>query len=156
MLKFISVVFFLAVLSACTHAPMSSPTNDPEMTSQDWSQSSIDIRYSRRHSDRRLTLEGNPQGVHGNSLVDGSQLKQCQIDKSRYQEFLTKVKSFVTQRRSIASTTSSGTPADCRAPYTIVLKNQKDTFQIQGCRIQDEGAFSHLVQEGEFLIYRQK
>jgi hypothetical protein len=92
--------------------------------------------------------------------MDGAQLKQCQIDTARYQEFLTKVRSFVSQRRAIASTASSQPSSqslsDCRAPYTITLKNQKDTVQIQGCRVQDEGAFSHLVQEGEFLIYRQK
>lgn len=154
MLKFISIFAFVAVASSCSHAPTAKSETDAN--SQNWSDTAIDIHYVLRHSDRRLTLEAGTQGIHGKSLVDGTQLKQCQIDASRYQEFLTKVRNFMTQRRSIASTPTPGNSTDCRAPYTIVLKNQKDTLQIQGCRTQDEGAFSHLVQDGEFLIYRQK
>lgn len=154
MLKFIPFLILVATATACSHAPTTQSNGD--MAQQDWSQTSVDIHYVLRHSDRKLTLESDVKGVHGKSLVDGSQLRQCQVDAKRYQDFIAKVRNFVAQRRSIASTPSSTSPADCRAPYSILLKNQKDTVEIHGCRTQDEGAFSHLVQEGEFLIYRQK
>jgi hypothetical protein len=147
MQKLITFITLMAAACACSHAPTHSSQNDSN--AQDWAQASVEIHYVLRHSDRRLTLESDANGVHGKSLVDGTQLKQCQVDAARYQEFVSKVRNFVSQRRSLAS-------SDCRAPYTITLKNQKDTVQVQGCRTQDEGAFSHLVQEGEFLIYRQK
>ncbi|MFL5811939.1 MAG: hypothetical protein ACJ763_00045 [Bdellovibrionia bacterium] len=147
MQKLMTFLILMAAACGCSHAPT---TNTPSNSNaQDWAQATVEIHYVLRHSDRRLTLESDAQGVHGKSLVDGTQLKQCQVDAVHYQEFVSKVRNFISQRRSLAS-------ADCRAPYTITLKNQKDTLQIQGCRTQDEGAFSHLVQEGEFLIYRQK
>jgi hypothetical protein len=162
MLKSVSLFIFTSILgatlsamfSACSHTPVQTAQTSSE--AQDWSHASVDIHYVLRHSDRRITLEADEKGVHGKSLMDGAQLKQCQIDATRYLDFITKVRNFISQRRTIASTASSQISPDCRAPYTITLKNQKDTMQIQGCRIQDEGAFSRLVQEGEFLIYRQK
>lgn len=154
MLKSIPFLILLVAASSCSHAPMEK--SDNSLAQQDGSPTTIEIHYVLRHSDRKITIESDSNGVHGKSLVDGAQLKQCQIDATRYQDFIGKVKNFISQRRSIASTNSTTPPTDCRAPYTILLKNQKDTTQIQGCRTQDEGAFSHLVQEGEFLIYRQK
>lgn len=154
MLKFIPFLTLVLAAASCSHAPTNS--SESSFAQQDGSETTIDIRYVLRHADRRLTLESDSKGIRGKSLVDGAQLKQCQIDATRYQDFVGKVKNFITQRRSIASTPATTSPTDCRAPYTILLKNQKDTLQIQGCRTQDEGAFSHLVQEGEFLIYRQK
>jgi hypothetical protein len=151
MQKLMTFLTLMAAACACSHAPTTNTPGDSNSPngSQDWRQASVDIHYVLRHSDHRLTLESDSHGVHGKSLVDGTQLKQCQIDATHYQEFVSKVRNFISQSRTPAS-------SDCRAPYTITLKNQKDTLQVQGCRTQDEGAFSHLVQEGEFLIYRQK
>jgi hypothetical protein len=153
--KLISILLItMATFTGCSHAPASKP--NPDSVAQNSNGTSVEIRYILRHTDRNLKLEADQNGIHGQSLVDGSQLKQCEIDALRYQNFVTKVRNFLTERRSLASVSPVEKSVDCRAPYTITLKNQKDTIQFQGCRTQDEGAFSHLVQEGEFLIYRQK
>jgi hypothetical protein len=157
MKPFYLVLLLAWVASSCSHAPTSLSKTDSTPASADWEQTSVDIHYVLRHSERRLLIEADQQNVRGLSSVEGSQLKHCQIDVSRYQQFLTKAKDFVQHQRTLASTPTPAAPSpDCRAPYTIVLKNPKDTVQIHGCRTKDEGAFSHLVQDGEFLIYRQK
>jgi hypothetical protein len=142
------------IASGCAHAPHSDSISS-DAPSSDWKTTSIEIQYKLHNTQRKLMILPDTQGVHGRSIVDGSQLKQCQIDATRYQDFLSKVRSFMDHQRVPASAQNAMT-AECRAPYKIVLKNPKDTAALEGCRLSDEGAFSHLVQEGEFLIYRQK
>jgi hypothetical protein len=154
MLKTIPLFILIFIASACSHGPKPQPDQN-SVPSNDWTQTSIEIRYSLRHANRKIILEADQNHVQGESLVDGSPLKRCQVNIPQYQEFLTKIRDFIARRRSVASAPSENS-SDCRAPYSIQLKTPNDTLQLQGCRIHDEGAFSHLVQDGEFLIYRQK
>jgi hypothetical protein len=150
-----SKVFLILALIAtgCAHAPPVSSSRD-EAPQIDWKTTSVEIQYKLHNTQRKLVISSDTQGVHGQSMMDGAQLKLSQIDALRYQDFLTKIQSFMDHQRAPASTQSAKGMLECRAPYKIVLKNRRDTVNLEGCRLSDEGAFSHLVQEGEFLIYR--
>lgn len=155
---FSTLAFAVIGASGCSHAPLDSSSSNSSPTV--WTHTSVDIHYMLGHSHRQLLIEADAAEIHARCLHDGNQLKQAKLDPPRYQDYLSKVRDFVDKRRSVASDTLTPPQADCRDPYTITLKNTKDIAQvpteIHGCRMKDEGAFSHLVQDGEFLIYRQK
>lgn len=127
-------------------------------------QTSIDIRYHLGHSHRHLQMHVEPKDtslVTAQITVDGSVLKESHLNAQRYSSFISKVRNFVDKRRSLASSTPPPNGGECHDPYQVEIKNglkkdqadRVDTLKVEGCRIQDEGAFSHLINEGEFLIY---
>jgi hypothetical protein len=152
---------FLCMISlwGCAGKPtMSEDSKGPLVTLA--AQTSIDIRYHLGHSHRHLKMHVSPTDpsvIEAQMKVDGAVLKEINISAERYSAFISKVKDFVEKRRSLANTNPQSNPNDCHDPYEVVVENPQaksgDTLKVDGCRIQDEGAFSRLVNEGEFLIY---
>lgn len=112
--------------------------------------STVDISYVLGHSRRRLVTWARNDGFGGQMLMDHQILREKEIDQSHYSEFFGKAEGFVrTPRRKLAED-------KCRTPFTVTIRIGSETQSLQGCRGSDDGALSHLVRDGEFLIYSNK
>ena len=153
------LVALIAAASGCStsrpqaDAGVGPPSDAPSHAAL--SDSSIDISYVLGHSHRRFVAWGKKEVSGGQTLLDHQVLRESTIDHARYSDFLAKAEQFVnTPRRHPAD---QGAPDEtCRTPFTVTLRIGSDTQIMQGCRGEDDGALSHLVRDGEFLLYSAK
>lgn len=149
--KTFAALTILAGTLGCSSAPHSA---DP------WKETSVRIEYVLGHSHRRIVMEPKNSEIQAESFLEAKSLKRATIDAAHYQTFLTQLKSFVDQHQTRLATGGDPspvrTPTECSAPYTVTVITSNRIIKLDGCRQQDQGAFSHLIQNGEFLIYSQK
>jgi hypothetical protein len=119
--------------------------------------SSIDITYVLGHSHRRFVAWSKNDACGGQTLVDHQILRESGIDRGHYTEYFNKVEQFVSTPHRKPAEQGAPLPADdaCRTPFTVTLRLGSETKIVQGCRGADDGALSHLVRDGEFLLYAQ-
>ena len=126
--------------------------------------SSVDISYVLGHSHRRFVAWAKNESYGGQTLLDHQIFRESGIDRHHYSEYFGKVEQYVnTPRRKPADQGVAGqqsTPVQgddtCRTPFTVTLRVGADTKVLQGCRGADDGTLSHLVRDGEFLLYSNK
>lgn len=158
-------VCFLALGMGCTtprgtsargeHHSVSSQGIDREALKD----STVDISYVLGHSRRRLVAWARNDTFAGQTLMDHQILRESKIDRRHYSEFFGKAEQFVsTPRRKPATQTPPDEKegAACRTPFTVTVRVGNETQTLQGCRGEDNGALSHLVRDGEFLLYSKK
>lgn len=159
-LPVVCIAFILSTaFTGCSEkAPLADSKND-QLSTQEVLQTEIDIHYHLGHAHRRLWIHASPTDPTiwvAQVTVDGAVLKESKIDAKRGAGYISKIRDFVEKRRALASGAATAS-TDCHDRYQVSIKFpqtiQKDTLKAEGCRIQDEGSFSHLVNEGEFLIY---
>lgn len=169
-LKAFAMIWCLATVSGCaTHPakPDDSHGNPVDARAQtELSDSSVDISYVLGHSHRRFVAWARSESFGGQTLLEHQILRESGIDRHHYTEFLSKVEQFVSTPlrkpadQGAAAATRPSTPPQsgnqCRTPFTVTLRIGTDTKTLQGCRGADEGALSHLVRDGEFLLYSNK
>jgi hypothetical protein len=124
------------------------------LSGEAYSDSSVDISYLLGHSHRRLTAWGKKDAFEGQAYMDHQILREGSIARNHYVEFLAKVEQFVNSphRRPAEEQADPG----CRSPFIVTLRIGTVTRVIQGCRGTDDGALSHLVRDGEFLLYSSR
>lgn len=170
-LAFAMTGFLAAAASGCaTHAVKPDTGNVVDAHAlAELSDSSVDISYVIGHSHRRFVAWAKHDSFGGQTLFDHQILRESGIDRHHYSEFLNRVEQFVSTplRKPAdlgAAAAVAGAPAatpsqsddSCRTPFTVTLRIGTDTKTLQGCRGADEGALSHLVRDGEFLLYSNK
>jgi hypothetical protein len=126
-----------------------------ELTTEARRDSSIEISYLLGRSHRRIVARAKQENYSGQAYLDRQLLHEGSIDRAHYSEFFGKVEKFIAApHRKPAE--AAQLDDSCRTPFTVNLRVGKDTRTLQGCRGEDEGALSHLVREGEFLLYSKK
>jgi hypothetical protein len=111
--------------------------------------SSIDITYVQGHDRFRFAAESRNEQAVAKSIQEQRVVKETEVDRKEYLEFLDHVSKFVAAPKLPA-------PGEaCRAPFTVSVRIGNDTQQIHGCRSTDDGALGRLVRRGEFLLYSQ-
>jgi hypothetical protein len=123
--------------------------------------SAVDISYVLGHSRRRLVAWARNESFGGQALLDHQILRESEVDRSRYSAFFGKAEALVSApKRKPAQQGAAGSGADdndsCRTPFTVTVRVGSKSQTLQGCRGEDDGALSHLVREGEFLLYSSK
>jgi hypothetical protein len=119
--------------------------------------STVDISYVLGHSRRRLVAWARNDSFGGQTLMDHQILRETEIDRRLYSEFFSKAEQFVSApRRKPAEQNPSDEKDSCRTPFTVKVRIGAETQTLQGCRGEDDGALSHLVRDGEFLLYSKK
>lgn len=152
----------LAGPGCATHRPLPEPgavLSADELTKAALADSSIDIAYVLGHSHRRFVAWAKSATFGGQTLVDHQVLRESGIERGHYSEFFGKAELFVSapRRHPADQGASTAAPEDvCRTPFTVTVRVGADTKILQGCRGADEGALSHLVRDGEFLLYSNK
>lgn len=175
--KLWSVLFIGAILASCgTHRPRPGnpdPTQaragSPSGDEGNWNESSLDIQYILGHSHRHIHMQSVSGQARAQVLVDRTLMKENPIEASRYRDFMRKVAEFIDHKRTpaMAAVTAPGsstgvTPPvnpgslECRSPYTITLRSGKESYVVNGCRMSEDGSFSHIVKDSEFLVYSQR
>ena len=150
----LSLLLATFALSGCaTHPPQADGSragDDADRAAL--TDSSIDISYVLGHSHRRLVVWAGKDGLGGQTLLDHQILRESPVERGRYAQFLAKVEQFLNApRRKPADNDDS-----CRTPFTITVRVGTETKIVQGCRGEDDGALSHLVRDGEFLLFSNK
>lgn len=116
------------------------------------SNSRVDISYVLGHSHRKLSAWGTGEAYTGQTQLDHQVLRESAIDRKRYAAFLGQVDQFVNSPARKPAEQTSAQSADCRSPYTVVVRMGSDARSLQGCRSSDDGQLGRLVREGEFLL----
>jgi hypothetical protein len=146
----------LACTTGCASAPpKTAAEQEPQpihLSQSEIGDSRVDIAYELGRAQHRLTAEAGENKVTGRYLHDHSVLSEGEVDGTKYADFLQKALAFV----QIPTRVPSSGEAPCHAPFTVTVRVLKDIKVSTGCRGADEGLFSHLVKDGEFLIYSKK
>ena len=145
MVKRIIVAFAVLVSGCATSPPAASPSPPPASDEA----SAVEISYFLGHASHRFVAEASGSGAVARSFLDRSILREGEVEKARYLEFLAKASKFVES--------PARAPAEsCRNPFTVTVRIGAMTRTTQGCRATDERGLSRLVREGEFLLYSKK
>ena len=120
---------------------------------------SVEIVYVLGHDLHRFFATSDAT-LHENSATakytEGHQvLAETKLDPKHYADFHEKALAFVTAlRRNVASL--PGKPDKCRNTFTVTVKDGAKLWTESGCRSTDDGAFSRLVRDEQFLLYSKK
>lgn len=158
------------LIAGCAHSQGTRPDNTPgtaddEHLRSQLSDSSVDISYVLGHSHRRFLIWSKNASCGGQTYLDHQVMRESEVDQKHYAEYFGKVAQFVgAPHRKPAEQAVSGQQSTppvsaedaCRTPFTVTLRVGSDTRVLQGCRGSDEGALSHLVRDGEFLLFSRK
>ncbi len=124
-------------------------------TSSAGDQKIVDIVYILGHDLHRFIATSRIDGASAQALEDHQVLEDNKVDPKRYAEFYEKALAFVkAPRRTVAS--ASQKAENCRNTFTVVVKDGEQSWTESGCRSTDDGAFSRLVRDGQFLLYSKK
>jgi hypothetical protein len=153
----------LSLASACSTAPRSavgSPGASAEAAPPGFKvdptqSSSVDITYVLGHYQHRFTAQSDEKNATAETFLEKDKVEEGPIDRSQYVEFLQKAAAFVAHSKTPLGRDVANAGA-CRNPFTITVWIGKETYTSNGCRSNDDGALSHLVKEGEFLLYSKK
>jgi hypothetical protein len=157
--KIVLLGLCLAGTGCATHPPQPEPgavLSEAELTRAALADSSIDISYVLGHSHRRFVAWAKKESFGGQTLVDHQVLRESGIERAHYSEFFGKAEQFVSAPRRHLADQPAASEEACRTPFTVTVRVGTDTKTLQGCRGADEGALSHLVRDGEFLLYSNK
>ena len=139
----------IAGLTACAgSAP--KPESPPDKGGGE-ATSSVDITYMLGHNQRRFYAESKAGGVLAQTFLDRQIVEAGQIDREHYLGFLKKASSFID-----AAGKTSLERIPCRSPFTVTVRVGEATQATKGCRSADESGISHLVRDGEFLLFSKK
>jgi hypothetical protein len=146
--------------SACAgHRPQSDTGAPPVGASPDTSDSSVDITYVLGHAHRRFAAHAKDTTYMAQSFFDHQILKENVIDPKHYADFLNKASQFISTPHRVPADQTAVALAEeeaCRAPFTVTVRVGSETKSTRGCRVTDDGALSHLVRDGEFLLFSRK
>ncbi|MGK5082740.1 hypothetical protein WDW37_05485 [Bdellovibrionota bacterium FG-1] len=162
----ILMVFELGTLpywgTACSSVPKQGTHEQQRVALQQpaLSDSSVEIHYVLGHSHRRFVAKAKNESCMAQTYLDRQILKETSIDGKRYEDFFTKATQFIqSPHRNPAEHTASledPRPEMCRSPFTVTLRTGANTETVKGCRGMDDGFLSHLIREGEFLLFSKK
>ncbi len=147
-----AIVVLVGIWSGCATQPVEPKPES--VSSRGLKDSGIDITYVLGHSHRRFIAQAKNSFFLAQSFVDKQILKENSVNEGHYTAFFSKVEQFVSAPTRGPSATSNSN--NCRSPFTITLRVGADTKAVSGCRGMDDGALSHLLRDGEFLLSSRK
>lgn len=155
--RVVFILFFLALSTSCSTAPttgqsQSLPPKHLEINSNFEAQaqdSSVEIQYSLGRDRYRFSALAHGDLVTASTYLGKQVLEHGTIKRDRYPHFLKKASAFIESYQQ--GTSPSQTP--CRSPFIVMVRIGNETQIARGCRSSDNGTFSKLVKDGEFLLY---
>jgi hypothetical protein len=144
--RVVAVTLLLFALAGCSSTP---PKKNPEPVDPG-SVSSVEINYVRGHNEHRLIATLKGEAAVAQTFLDRQVLAESTIDPGKYMGFLHQAAEFLKVPRR------SPDHFPCRTPFTVTVRIGTDTQVTSGCLGADEGALSHLVRDGEFLLHQGK
>ena len=136
----------LLITSACSSAPK---TETPPPAGPSIDESSVEIHFVRGHNNHRLFVSMRGDAAVAQSFFEHQMLSESMIDHDRYMGFLAQACDFLKVPHGAATEASP-----CRTPFTVTVRMGTETRAASGCVGSDEGALSHLVRDGEFLLHQ--
>jgi hypothetical protein len=103
----------------------------------------------RGRNNHRLFVAIKGDAATAQSYLEHQILAESPVDPARYMTFLAQASEFLKTPHGAASE-----HFPCRAPFTVTVRIGTDTRAASGCVGSDEGALSHLVRDGEFLLHQ--
>ena len=149
LVSLISFLVSLPVLSGCSSTPkaISPPQIEASVPSLASSKNQIDIQYTLGRRDHyRFYAMDEGDTAKASTYLNRQILDEGAIDRNQFENFLKKVLQYVQE-------SPKATNGPCRSPFTIQVKIENKVSSASGCRSDDHGRLSRLIQEGEFLLY---
>lgn len=146
-----ALFIILVYLIGCSPAPVRKEpieSSKPKSQSED---SSVEILYTLGHSKHRFYAESKGGQWIVQDFRERQLLEQLAVDQAKYSGFLKKASSFLSDVKRSAQQQQQVVP--CRTPFTVVVKIGQESKSSSGCRSSDDGSFSHLIQDGESMLY---
>ncbi len=119
-------------------------------------ESSVDISYVLARSQYRLIAQGRGSSFSGKSFLDREILKEKDLPKESYLDFLKKAVTFAQNHQGTAVGQIDESVPPCRTPFTVTIRVGSAVQTTNGCRSTDAGNLSRLVRDGEQLLYSKK
>lgn len=141
-----TAVAFATLLQGCKNPP--TKEKSPSAT-ESATESSVVIHFVRGHNAHKLVASLRGGAAMAQSFLDRQVLAESTVDRAHYLNFLTQASEFLKTPRGAASERSP-----CRTPFTVTVRIGEETRAASGCVGSDEGALSHLVRDGEFLLHQ--
>jgi hypothetical protein len=140
----IGILLLLTASSCSTPShPSAAPAAAPDRIA-----SSVEILYTRGHNQHRLFASLDGDKAVAQSYLDRQILAESAVDRANYFDFVKKASEFLKGNKQTADR------FPCRTPFTVTVRQGGETRAASGCLTPDEGALSHLVRDGEFLLQR--
>jgi hypothetical protein len=117
---------------------------------EDIKSASVDIVFDRGHNSHRIYATNKSSSPEIFVFHDRQVYKSLKIDELKFKELLSKsLQTAGTLHRKPAIKENS----PCRTPFQITVKNNRETFSVEGCRSADEagGVFGKFIAEIEYL-----
>ena len=117
---------------------------------EDIKSASVDIIFDRGHNSHRIYATNKSSSPEIFVFHDRQVYKSLKIDELKFKELLSKsLQTAGTLHRKPAIKESS----PCRTPFQITVKNNRETFSVEGCRSAEEagGVFGKFIAEIEYL-----
>jgi hypothetical protein len=108
----------------------------------------IDYELGKDHYQLQVVSDKNTTTVK--SYSGKHLLKQGPIVRDKYLLFLNKANLFINTPQNISRKSYPR-----RGPFRVTVKSGESTKTAEGYRSDDEGSFSRLIREGEFLLYSE-
>jgi hypothetical protein len=149
---FLTLILILCVVS-CSSIPSERFANQDELLSvymEDIKSASVDIIFDRGHNSHRIYATNKSSSPEIFVFHDRQVYKSLKIDELKFKELLSKsLQTAGTLHRKPAIKESS----PCRTPFQITVKNNRETFSVEGCRSAEEagGVFGKFIAEIEYL-----
>ncbi len=135
------VLFCICIITPSLAQPRPKPMLNPPS-------SQVDIEYSLGRDQYRLTFETHGDTVLAKSYRDKKIVENGPINSQKFPDFLKKVSETM---GTLKGEKTQG--LSCQSPFTVTLKLAGQVQIVKGCRSNDQGHFSKLIRDGEFLMY---
>lgn len=149
--KFFTLIVIFCVVR-CSSIPSERFANQDELLSvymEDIKTASVDIVFDRGHNSHRIYATHKSTSPEILIFHDRQVFKSLKIDEVQFRDLLSKtLQTAGTLHRKPAIKENS----PCRTPFVITVKNNHETFSVEGCRGAEEaGVLGKFIAEIEYL-----
>lgn len=112
----------------------------------------ISCRYFLGHDSHALEVEWGTGGGMVKTFLDKEMVAQAVVQKANYLELIGKIKDYFRSQEGKEQHSLDM----CKRPFEVAVSQGEKRQALQGCREWDEGKFSNLIRDVEFLMYSKK
>ena len=144
----------LILVGGCSSGPLKVDQNS-------YVNADIEINYIMGHYKHRFLVQASAREVVAQAFLDHDLVEKEVVDREEYGRFYEKTLAFLKgHEEGPAKAAVTAEPvAACRNPFTVSVRladNGAKARSVSGCRTPAESTVSHLIKEGEFLLYSKK